>query len=222
MSERRRIEIYDTTLRDGTQGEGFNLSLQDKLQIAQKLDELGVDYIEGGYPLSNPKDEAFFRDVRGLNLRNAKVSAFGMTRKRGVKAEDDAGNEISIELGQKATEVIDATAQKRGYTDSDRYMAEWKWSDEQERPGSADEVAETLKQELMAKAGLKEFCRPHVCDAAHQRLHGERIAWRRVDLRLRRARGRAGADVVQQERQMQGVHRRGGRGDGAALGAERR
>ncbi len=57
-SATRRIEIYDTTLRDGTQGEGFNLSLQDKLLIAQKLDELGVDYVEGGYPLSNPKDEA--------------------------------------------------------------------------------------------------------------------------------------------------------------------
>jgi 2-isopropylmalate synthase len=91
MSDRRRIEIYDTTLRDGTQGEGFNLSLQDKLQIAQKLDDLGVDYIEGGYPLSNPKDEAFFRDVRGLKLRNATISAFGMTRKRGIKAEDDLG-----------------------------------------------------------------------------------------------------------------------------------
>ena len=87
----RRIEIYDTTLRDGTQGEGFNLSLQDKLLIAQKLDELGVDYIEGGFPLSNPKDEAFFRDVRELKLKNAKVSAFGMTRRRGMKAEDDPG-----------------------------------------------------------------------------------------------------------------------------------
>jgi 2-isopropylmalate synthase len=87
----RRIEIYDTTLRDGTQGEGFNLSLQDKLLIAKKLDELGVDYIEGGFPLSNPKDEAFFRDVRGLNLKHAKVAAFGMTRRRGVKAEDDEG-----------------------------------------------------------------------------------------------------------------------------------
>src|SRR5436309_14272182 len=87
----RRIEIYDTTLRDGTQGEGFNLSLQDKLQIAQKLDDLGVDYIEGGFPLSNPKDEAFFRDVRGMNLRHAKVAAFGMTRRRGIKAEEDPG-----------------------------------------------------------------------------------------------------------------------------------
>src|SRR5436305_7212490 len=87
----RRIEIYDTTLRDGTQGEGFNLSLQDKLLIAQKLDELGVDYIEGGFPLSNPKDAAFFRDVRDLKLRHAKVAAFGMTRRRGVRAEDDPG-----------------------------------------------------------------------------------------------------------------------------------
>ncbi len=78
-----RIEIYDTTLRDGTQGEGFNLSLQDKLMVAAKLDELGVDYVEGGYPLSNPKDAAFFREVKGLQLR-AVVSAFGMTRRRGV------------------------------------------------------------------------------------------------------------------------------------------
>jgi 2-isopropylmalate synthase len=87
--EPRRIDIYDTTLRDGTQGEGFNLSLQDKLQIAIKLDELGVDYIEGGFPISNPKDEAFFRDIRSIKLRHAKVAAFGMTRRRGVIAEQD-------------------------------------------------------------------------------------------------------------------------------------
>src|SRR6266540_4635362 len=87
----RRIEIYDTTLRDGTQGEGFSLSLQDKLLIAQKLDELGVDYIEGGFPLSNPKDEAFFREIRAMRLQNAKIAAFGMTRRRGVKAEQDDG-----------------------------------------------------------------------------------------------------------------------------------
>src|SRR5262245_54057841 len=91
MDTSRRIEIYDTTLRDGTQGEGFNLSLQDKLSIAKKLDDLGVDYIEGGFPLSNPKDEAFFRDVKQLKLKNAKVAAFGMTRRRGATAEEDAG-----------------------------------------------------------------------------------------------------------------------------------
>src|SRR5258707_6742456 len=87
----RRIEIYDTTLRDGTQGEGFNLSLQDKLLIAQKIDELGVDYIEGGFPLSNPKDAAFFRDVRELKLRHAQVDAFRMTRRRRVRAEANTG-----------------------------------------------------------------------------------------------------------------------------------
>src|SRR5687767_8338322 len=86
---KRRIEIYDTTLRDGTQGEGFNLSLQDKLMIAQKLDELGVDYVEGGFPGSNEKDRAFFDEVKTLGLKHAKVSAFGMTRRRGIKAEDD-------------------------------------------------------------------------------------------------------------------------------------
>lgn len=81
----RRIEIYDTTLRDGTQGEGINLSLEDKLQIAQKLDQFGVDYIEGGYPLSNPKDAAFFREVQTLGLQQAKVAAFGMTAVAGLK-----------------------------------------------------------------------------------------------------------------------------------------
>ena len=85
----RRVEIYDTTLRDGTQGEGFSLSLQDKLNIAVKLGELGVDYVEGGFPISNPKDEAFFREIRGYKLKHAKISAFGMTRRRGVEAKDD-------------------------------------------------------------------------------------------------------------------------------------
>ena len=91
MDTPRRIELYDTTLRDGTQGEGVNLSLQDKLQIAEKLDELGVDFIEGGFPISNPKDAAFFKEVRRLRLRNANISAFGMTRRRGIKPQDDPG-----------------------------------------------------------------------------------------------------------------------------------
>ncbi len=106
MSEQRRIEIYDTTLRDGTQGEGFNLSLQDKLLVARKLDELGVDYIEGGFPLSNPKDAAFFRDVRELNLRNAKIAAFGMTRRRGIKAEDDPGMRALLDAGTPVVTLV--------------------------------------------------------------------------------------------------------------------
>ncbi len=86
-----RIQIYDTTLRDGTQGEGVSLSLQDKLQIAQRLDEMGFDYIEGGYPLSNEKDEQFFQRVRQLGLQNARLCAFGMTRRRGMTAGEDPG-----------------------------------------------------------------------------------------------------------------------------------
>ena len=84
-----RVEIYDTTLRDGAQGEGVSFSLQDKLAISRKLDELRVDYIEGGYPLSNAKDEAFFKEIRKIELKHSKIAAFGMTRRRGVKAEED-------------------------------------------------------------------------------------------------------------------------------------
>jgi 2-isopropylmalate synthase len=84
-----RIFVYDTTLRDGSQGEGVNFSLQDKLLITKKLDEFGVDFIEGGYPLSNPKDFEYFREVRKLRLKHAKVAAFGMTRRKNARAEDD-------------------------------------------------------------------------------------------------------------------------------------
>src|SRR5277367_2063250 len=110
MESKRRIEIYDTTLRDGTQGEGFNLSLQDKLAIARKLDELGVDYIEGGFPLSNPKDEAFFKEVIPLKLK-AKVSAFGMTRRRGVKAVDDAGMKALLAANTPAVTIVGKTSE---------------------------------------------------------------------------------------------------------------
>jgi 2-isopropylmalate synthase len=86
-----RIQIYDTTLRDGSQGEGVNFSLQDKLLIAARLDELGFDFIEGGYPLSNPKDAEFFQRAADVDFRHAQVAAFGMTRRRGVAAKDDVG-----------------------------------------------------------------------------------------------------------------------------------
>ena len=87
----QRIEIYDTTLRDGSQGEGISFSLQDKLLICHRLDELGVDFIEGGYPLSNPKDAAFFQEARGLKLKTARLLAFGMTRRKGVAPAQDVG-----------------------------------------------------------------------------------------------------------------------------------
>ncbi len=84
-----RIHIYDTTLRDGSQGEGVNFSLLDKLNITQRLDDLGVDFIEGGYPLSNPKDFEYFREVKKLTLKRARVASFGMTRRKNAHPKDD-------------------------------------------------------------------------------------------------------------------------------------
>src|SRR5215813_803549 len=84
-----RIHIYDTTLRDGSQGEGVNFSLPDKLLITRRLDELGVDYIEGGYPLSNPKDYEYFQAVKTIPFKHAKIVAFGMTRRKNSNPADD-------------------------------------------------------------------------------------------------------------------------------------
>lgn len=84
-----RIFIYDTTLRDGSQGEGISFSLQDKLAITLKLDDLGVDYVEGGYPIANPKDETYFHEVKSLRLRHARIAAFGSTRRAGNRVEED-------------------------------------------------------------------------------------------------------------------------------------
>src|SRR6056297_520385 len=85
------IRIYDTTLRDGSQGEGVSFSLQDKLHIAERLAEIGIDFVEGGYPLSNEKDVAFFEKIRDIDMGQTQVCAFGMTRRKSMKAEDDPG-----------------------------------------------------------------------------------------------------------------------------------
>jgi 2-isopropylmalate synthase len=84
------LHLYDTTLRDGTQREGLSLSVEDKLKIARALDQLGVGYIEGGWPGSNPKDAEFFRRIREAPLANARLAAFGSTRRAGLRCEDDA------------------------------------------------------------------------------------------------------------------------------------
>lgn len=84
-----KIELFDTTLRDGTQGAGVNLSLHDKLVITQKLDEFGIDIIEGGWPGSNPKDEEYFKSVKKLALKNARICAFGSTARFPDKIEQD-------------------------------------------------------------------------------------------------------------------------------------
>jgi len=85
----RRIEIYDTTLRDGTQGERINFSAEDKCRIARQLDALGVDFIEGGWPGSNPRDMEFFEKARTLQLGNARIAAFGSTRRKDVSCAND-------------------------------------------------------------------------------------------------------------------------------------
>jgi 2-isopropylmalate synthase len=85
-----RVQLYDTTLRDGSQMEGISLSVEDKLRITRKLDELGLEWIEGGFPGSNPKDAEYFRRLKDLQLKNAKVSAFGGTRKPNLTCETDA------------------------------------------------------------------------------------------------------------------------------------
>lgn len=83
------VHIYDTTLRDGTQGESVQLSVREKLQVAHMLDELGVGYIEGGWPGSNPRDEGFFTEAKNERFVNAKLAAFGSTRRAGISCEDD-------------------------------------------------------------------------------------------------------------------------------------
>src|SRR6266852_8796566 len=84
-----RIEIYDTTLRDGTQGEGVNFSVADKCRLVEELDALGVDIIEGGWPGSNPRDVAFCDRVRDLKLEQAAIAAFGSTRRRNLSCRED-------------------------------------------------------------------------------------------------------------------------------------
>ena len=79
------IELYDTTLRDGAQMEGISISVDDKLAIAKRLDEIGFHYIEGGYAGANPKEDEFFRRVRELDLKQAKITAFGNTRRADVR-----------------------------------------------------------------------------------------------------------------------------------------
>ncbi|MET0411805.1 MAG: citramalate synthase [Polyangiaceae bacterium] len=94
-----QLEIYDTTLRDGTQGYGVNLSLIDKLALTEKLDELGVAYIEGGWPGSNPKDRAYFEEAQKIDLKHAKISAFGSTRRSSLAAHEDPNLQALVQSG---------------------------------------------------------------------------------------------------------------------------
>ena len=104
-----KIELFDTTLRDGTQGEGINLSVQDKLLITQKLDEFGIDIIEGGWPGSNPRDEEFFNKAQNLKLKNAQICAFGSTARSLQNIENDANLVALIKAETPAVSIFGKT-----------------------------------------------------------------------------------------------------------------
>jgi len=104
-----KIFTFDTTLRDGTQGEAVSFSVDDKLVIAQKLDELGIDYIEGGWPGSNPKDKDFFERARELELKHARLTAFGSTRFAKNPVEEDRNVRALVEAGTPVISIFGKT-----------------------------------------------------------------------------------------------------------------
>lgn len=97
------LKLYDTTLRDGAQGEGVSFTLKDKLKITEKLDDFGIDYIEGGWPGSNPKDEEYFQRVKDMDLEHAKITAFSSTRRAHMDIEEDSNIQSLVASG---TEVV--------------------------------------------------------------------------------------------------------------------
>jgi 2-isopropylmalate synthase len=100
------IKIYDTTLRDGSQAEDIAFSVEDKVRIAQKLDELGIHYIEGGWPSSNPKDLQFFQEIKSISLSQAKMAAFGSTCRAGIPPQKDPNIQALIETGTKVVTIF--------------------------------------------------------------------------------------------------------------------
>ncbi len=109
MAVAKKIQIYDTTLRDGCQSEDVSLTTEDKLQIAARLDDLGIDYIEGGWPGSNARDAAFFKEIKRLKLRHAKVAAFGSTRRANIRAAADRNLHLMLEADTPVATVVGKT-----------------------------------------------------------------------------------------------------------------
>lgn len=103
------IKIYDTTLRDGTQGEGVSFTVAGKIRVAEKLDQFGVDYIEGGWPGSNPRDMAFFEEAKKLKLKHAKIAAFGSTRRASLTAEEDPQLKLLLDAKTPAVTIFGKT-----------------------------------------------------------------------------------------------------------------
>lgn len=101
-----KVYVFDSTLRDGAQGEGISFSVRDKLKIVEVLDELGIDYIEAGNPGSNSKDLEFFEEVKKLNLKTSRLTAFGSTRRKGIKIEDDANVQALLRAETPAVAIF--------------------------------------------------------------------------------------------------------------------
>ncbi|MBN1643993.1 MAG: citramalate synthase [Dehalococcoidales bacterium] len=108
-----KIYLYDTTLRDGSQKEGVSFSVVDKLEIARRLDDMGIDYIEGGWPGSNPKDAEFFQKVKGLDLKNAKIVVFGSTRRANTRTEKDNNLLVIVETGLKHACLVGKSSEQQ-------------------------------------------------------------------------------------------------------------
>jgi 2-isopropylmalate synthase len=106
------VKLYDTTLRDGAQSEGISFSVVDKLHIARKLDELGIHYIEGGWPGSNPKDADFLARAGKLKLKNARIAVFGSTRRVGLKAEDDDNLVMLVKTGLGVATIVGKSSER--------------------------------------------------------------------------------------------------------------
>ena len=104
-----RIEIYDTTLRDGTQAENFNLSVDDKVRITKQLDAFGVDFIEGGWPGSNPLAVEYFEQMKNIQLKHARLSAFGSTRHFKNPPEEDQNIRALVDAKTPAITIFEMT-----------------------------------------------------------------------------------------------------------------
>jgi 2-isopropylmalate synthase len=105
----KKVFLYDTTLRDGTQGTGISFSVLDKIRVAEKLDAFGIDYIEGGWPGSNPKDVAFFDEAAKRTWKHAKISAFGMTRRGRMKVEEDSQVQMLLDAKTPVVTIVGKT-----------------------------------------------------------------------------------------------------------------
>lgn len=171
-----RVFTYDSTLRDGEQCEGITLSLEDKLRIVERLDSFGIDFIEGGFPASNPKDIAFFQRVSELDLKHAKIAAFGSTCRKGVSASDDPGLADLLASGAPVIAIVGKT-----------------W-DEQVTRALQTTLEENLRMITDSVAYLKAAGRRVVFDAEH--FFDGFKANREYALACVRAAHEAGADSV--------------------------